>query len=136
MRRFPLPDSMGALTGVAISPDGGEVAVATSVPGVARLFAVRLADGALRGIADLPVAAGVHLVLQRWATDGNLYFTRVVGLAPPELWRLPARGGPLARAAALPVPCSQGTISLSSDARSGACIVFDDRPDLWLIERR
>ena len=136
IRKFPLPDSLGAMTALALSPDGGEVAVATSVPGVARVFALRLSDGALRRVADLPIAAGVHLLLQRWATDGYLYFSRVVGLAQPELWRLSVRGGALAGAAALPVACSQGTISLSRDARSGACLVYDDRPDLWLIERR
>jgi hypothetical protein len=25
---------------------------------------------------------------------------------------------------------------LSADAQNGACLVYDDRPDLWLVERR
>ena len=136
VRQYTLADSMGELTAMALSPDNDEMAVATSRPGVARVFAVRLADGAQRHIVDLDVATGVHLLLQRWATDGSLYFSRVVGLAPPELWRVAERGGTLQRAAALPVACSQGTISVTRDARAGACLVLDSRPDLWLVERR
>ena len=136
LRRYPLADSLGGLTALALSPDGSEVAIAGSQPGVVRVFALRFADGALRHVADLAVAPGVHLVLERWATDGSLSFSRVVGLAPPELWRVSERGGALQRAAALPVACGQGTISLSRDARSGACLVYDNRPDLWLVERR
>ena len=136
LTQYHLADSVGAMTAEALSPDAAELAVATSRPGVAGLYAVRLADGTLRHVADLPVAPGVHLLLRLWGTDGFLYFARVVGLAPPELWRLRATGGALQRAAALPVACDQGTITLSRDAREGACLVIDDRPDLWLVERR
>ena len=136
IRRYPLADSLGEMTGLVVAPGGDELAVATSRPGVARVFVVHLADGAVRHAADLPVAAGVHLVLQRWATDGFLYFSRRAGLAQLELWRLPVAGGTLQRAATLPVACSQGTITLTRDAREGACLVYDNRPDLWLVERR
>jgi eukaryotic-like serine/threonine-protein kinase len=136
IHQLPLPDSLGELTGLAASPDDRELAAAAMQPGVARIFAVRIADGALRHIADLSVAPGVHLVLHRWATDGFLYFSRQAGLAQPDLWRLPARRGTLERFAALPIACSQGTISLARDAREGACLVYDNRPDLWLVERR
>jgi hypothetical protein len=97
---------------------------------------MRLADGAVRHIADLGSQPGVHLLLERWASDGYLYLSRVVGVGQAELWRLPARGGALAHAATFPVACRQGTISLSRDGRAGACLVSDDRPDLWLVERK
>jgi len=136
LRRYPLADSLGTLDAMALSPDGAELAVATHRPGVARVVALRLADGSLRHVADLAVASGVHVLMRLWGGDGFLYFSRVVGLATPELWRIPARGGVLQRAAALPVACSEGTIALSRDARAGACLVTDSRPDLWLVERR
>ncbi len=136
LRRFSLADSLGAPTALAVSPDGGALAVATGQPGVARIFVLRLADGVLQHVADVNIAPGVHLLMQLWGTDGYLYFSRVVGLDAPELWRLPERGGALQRFASLPVACSQGTISLVHDARSGACLVYDNRPDLWLVERR
>jgi Tol biopolymer transport system component len=136
IRQLPLPDSLGELTGLAASPDDRELAMATSRPGVVRIFAMRIAGGASRHVADLSVAPGVHLVLERWATDGFLYFSRQAGLAQPDLWRLPARGGTLDRFATLPVACSQGTITLTRDAREGACLVYDNRPDLWLVERK
>jgi len=136
VRALPFGDSLTIFSGLSLGPGGTEVALAMSGPAATRVYAMRLADGALRRIADVAALPGVHLLLQRWATDGNLYFSRVVGVAPPELWRLSERGGALQHFAALPVACSQGMISLSRDARSGACLVYDDRPDLWLIERR
>jgi hypothetical protein len=27
------------------------------------------------------------------------------------------------------------TLSLAEDARTGACLLTDERPDLWLVER-
>jgi hypothetical protein len=136
VRRMPFGDSLTIFSGLALGPGGAEVALAWSTAAATRIFVMGLTDGELHHVADVAAIPGVHLVLQRWATDGNLYFSRVVGVATPELWRLPARGGALQRFATLPVGCSQGTISLSADAQNGACLVYDDRPDLWLVERR
>jgi serine/threonine-protein kinase len=136
VRQLPFPDTVSVSSGFTPSPDGAEAGLAASAAGGTRLLAMRLSDGALRRIVDIPGEPGVHLVLESWATDGYLYFSRVVGVGQAELWRLPARGGTMQRAATLPVACSQGTISLSHDARTGACLVSDDRPDLWLIERK
>ena len=136
VRPLPFPDTVSVTSGFTLSPDGADVALATTAAGGTRLLGMRVADGALRRIADIPQQTGVHIVLERWATDGYLYFSRVVGVGQAELWRLPARGGTLARAAALPVACTQGSISLSRDAKMGACLVSDDRPDLWLVERK
>ena len=136
VRRMPFGDSLTIFSGLALGPGGAEVALAWSTAAATRVYVMALASGALRRVAEIGALPGVHILLQRWAADGNLYFSRVVGVAPPELWRLPAHGGALQRFAALPVACSQGTISLSADAQSGACLVYDSRPDLWLVERK
>jgi hypothetical protein len=57
-------------------------------------------------------------------------------VAQADLWRMSERGGALTRFAALPVACYPSMMTLARDAQSGACIVYDDRPDLWLVERR
>jgi len=136
VKRLPFGDTLSAAGGIGLSPDGAEVALAVPGSGVIRVVAMRLADGAVRHVSDIPPLPSVHLLLETWASDGFIYFSRVVGVGQAELWRLPARGGALARSSALPVACAQGTISLSRDARTGACLVSDDRPDLWLVERR
>jgi serine/threonine-protein kinase len=136
VRSLPFADTVSISSGLSLSPDGAEVALAMGVPAGTRLLAMRLADGVIRHVADIPPQPGAHLLLERWASDGSFYFSRVVGLGPAELWRLPGRGGSLQRVAAFPVACAQGTISLAFDARSGACLVNDDRPDLWLVERK
>jgi hypothetical protein len=136
VRQLPFGDTVSTSSGMSLSPDGQEVALAMGVAAGTRVLAMRLADGAIRRVADIPRQTGVHLVLESWATDGYFYFSRVVGVGQAELWRLPARGGTLQRAAALPVACSQGSISLSRDARVGACLASDNRPDLWLVERK
>ena len=136
LRKLPFSDTLSTAGGLSLSPDGAEAVLAIAGGGGTRVLAMRLADGAVRHIADIPSLPGVHLLLERWASDGFVYFSRVVGVGQAELWRLAVRGGTLQRAAALPVACSQGTISLSRDAKVGACLVSDDRPDLWLVERR
>ncbi|HVO36530.1 MAG TPA: protein kinase [Gemmatimonadales bacterium] len=136
LRSVSLRDTLLPSSGLSLAPDGQEVALAGTISGQTRVAALRLTDGTWRAIAAIPPAPGAHLLLQRWASDGYLYFSRVVGLGQAELWRLAVRGGPLQRYAALPVACSQGTISLSRDARLGACLVYDNRPDLWLVERK
>jgi Tol biopolymer transport system component/tRNA A-37 threonylcarbamoyl transferase component Bud32 len=133
---LPLGDTVAVSSGLALAPDGGDAALAMTAGAATRVYVMHLADGALRRVAEIPALPGAHLLLERWGSDGFLYFSRVVGLAPAELWRLPARGGALQRAAAFPVACAQGTISLSRDARSGVCLVNDNRPDLWLVERK
>jgi hypothetical protein len=137
IRKLPLADTVSFSSGFALAPDGAEVALAMSEPSGTRVLAMRLADGGLRRVGDIAAQTGVHLVLERWASDGFLYFSRLVGVGQAELWRLPARGGgAFHRAAALPVACAQASVSLSRDARAGACLVSDDRPDLWMVERR
>lgn len=136
LRALPFADSLGTLGGLALAPDGREAALVTNRPGLSRVYTMRLADGAVRRVIDLVPEAGVHRQLGRWASDGYLYFSQVMGVGQPELWRLPAQGGALQRYAAFSVACNQGTISLSGDARTGACLVHDNRPDLWLVERR
>ncbi len=137
VRALPFADSLTVFSGLSLSPDGAEVALAMSGPATTRVYALALADGALRRIADIAALPGVHLLLQRWATDGYLYFSRVVGVAPRRSCGASRSGAARCEhAAALPVACSQGTISLSRDAQHGACLVYDDRPDLWLVERR
>jgi Tol biopolymer transport system component/tRNA A-37 threonylcarbamoyl transferase component Bud32 len=136
LRRLPLPDSLGGLAGTTLAPDGGTVLVLTSRAAAARAFAMQLSDGALRFVGVISSVDSVRVTLERWAPDGFVYFARSIGVAQPELWRLPERGGVPQRFAALPVACDQGSLALSRDARTGACIVNDDRPDLWLIERR
>jgi tRNA A-37 threonylcarbamoyl transferase component Bud32 len=137
LRSLPFADSLGTLGGLALSPDGREAALLMIRAGASTgVYAMRLSDGALRHVTDVAPAAGVHRLLERWANDGYLYVSQVVGVGRPELWRLPSSGGALQRYAAIPVDCRQSTISLSRDARSGACLVYDDRPDLWLVERK
>jgi len=135
LRRIPSPDSLGTSTGNALSPDGQVIAFVGTRAGLARAYTLDLRTGAVRLLGDLSATDSVRVRIEQWAPDGFVYFTRAVGLGPPELWRLPARGGTLQRYAAIPVACDVPSLSLAPDARSGACIVYDDRPDLWLIER-
>jgi serine/threonine-protein kinase len=136
LRSLSIADSLVGTSGSSLSPDGQELALAASRAGRTRVFAMRLADGAVRALADIPPVTGSHLLLERWASDGYLYFSRVIGVGPSELWRAPERGGTLQRYMAFPVACRQGQISLARDGQSGACLVYDDRPDLWLVERK
>jgi Tol biopolymer transport system component len=136
LRRLPLADSLGGWSGAALSPDGRAVLVLAKRAPVTRGYALQLADGALRFVGVVTAIDSERVTAARWAPDGFIYFARAVGVTPPELWRLPEKGGAMQRYAALPVACDQGSLTLSRDARSGACIVNDDRPDLWLVERR
>ena len=136
LRRFPLADTLGALAGATLSPDGNAEMVTTTRASETRAYALQLTDGALRFVGVVNAADSVRITLERWAPDGYVYLGRAVGVSQPELWRLPEKGGTPQRFAALPLACDQNSITLSRDARSGACIVYDDRPDLWLVERR
>ncbi len=136
LRRLPLADSLGALAGMTLAPDGGALLLLLNRGAATRAYALQLADGALRSIGVVNAADSDRVTVLRWALDGFIYFARAAGVAPPELWRLPETGGPQRRYAALPLACDQNSLTLSRDARSGACIVYDDRPDLWLVERR
>jgi Tol biopolymer transport system component len=136
LRRFPLADSLGSLAGGTLSPDGLAMMVLMTRALATRGYAIELTDGALRLVGVVSAVDSERVTLGRWAPDGFVYFARAVGVARPELWRLPEKGGTPKRYAALPVACDQSSLTLSRDARSGACIVYDDRPDLWLVERR
>ena len=136
LRRFPLADSLGALASATLSPDGRAELVLMTRGSATRAYALQLTDGALRFMGAVSAVDSVRVTVERWAPDGFIYVARAVGVATPELWRLPEKGGALQRFAALPVACDQNSLTFSRDARSGACIVYDDRPDLWLIERR
>jgi len=136
VRAFAVPDSIGVLSGRPLaSPDGADVAFAAVRERRRDLFALSVADGSVRRIGELPAGDTVTAFAVRWANDGFVYFARAAGDSPPDLWRLPARGGAAQRVAAFPVACQLGTLSLSADARAGACLVVDQRPDLWLVER-
>jgi len=136
LRRLPLADSLGALAGATLSPDGRAELVLMTRGSATRAYALQLTDGALRFMGAVSSVDSVRITVERWAPDGFIYVARAVGVATPELWRLPEKGGAPQRFAALPVACDQNSLTFSRDARSGACIVYDDRPDLWLIERR
>jgi len=136
LRRFPVSDSLVPLVDIQASPDGAQAALLVGRVGRRRLVAVVAASGAVQPVGDVSGGDSVRVALLRWAPDGFLYVARQAGTAAPELWRVPARGGALQRAAALPAECDYATFSLSADARAGACLVADSRPDLWLVERR
>jgi serine/threonine protein kinase/Tol biopolymer transport system component len=136
LRRFPLPDSLGPVAGVAVAPDGHAALVLLARGSATRAFEMQFSDGSLRPAGMVNAVDSVRVTLERWASDGYLYFARSTGVTQPELWRMAERGGALQHYAALPVACDQSSLTLSRDARSGACIVNDDRPDLWLIQRR
>jgi Tol biopolymer transport system component/tRNA A-37 threonylcarbamoyl transferase component Bud32 len=136
LRRLPLPDSVGSLAGATLAPDGRTVLVLATRAPATRAYAMQLADGSLRFVGVISSVDSVRVTLERWAPDGFVYFARSVGVTQPELWRVPEKGGAPQRYAGLPVACDQNSLTLSRDARSGACIVNDDRPDLWLTERR
>jgi len=136
VRRIPSPDSLGTSTGDALSPDGRAIAFIGTRDGVSRAYVLDLASGAVRLLGEVSATDSVRVRIEQWASDGFVYFARAAGMGQPELWRIPARGGAFQRHAAVPVACDMPSLSLAPDARSGACIVYDDRPDLWLIERR
>jgi serine/threonine-protein kinase len=136
LRRFPLADSLGLLTGATLSADGRALALLMSRPPESRAYALDLGTGATRFLATVSASDSVHVRMERWAPDGFIYFSRAVGVAQADLWRMSERGGALTRFAALPVACYPSMMTLARDAQSGACIVYDDRPDLWLVERR
>jgi serine/threonine-protein kinase len=137
VRRFPLPDSLGVPSSYpAVAPDGREVALLLVQPPRRSLHALRLADGSLRLIGVVSTADSASASLVRWAADGFVYFARTAGgEGAMELWRMAGRGGAAQRVAALPVKCQIGSVSLSTDAGTGACLMVDERPDLWLVER-
>ena len=135
LRPFPIGDSLAPLVAVAGSPDGAQAALILRGGGRRRVVVWDAASGAMRPVGDVVAGDSVRTVLLRWATDGQLYFVRQVGSGALELWRMPASGGSLQRAAALPADCGVTSLSLSADAKTGACLVADSRPDLWLVER-
>jgi hypothetical protein len=136
LRRFPVSDSLAPLSGIQGSPDGSRVALLVGGGGARRrVVAVDATSGSISLVVDLGGADSVRVALLRWAPDGFLYLARQAGSAAPELWRIPARGGALQRAAGVPDGCDLSTITLSVDVRTGACLVADSRPDLWLVER-
>ena len=136
LRRIPVPDSLVPLASTALSPDGREVALVVVRQRAYRVYELQLDDGSIGLLATVNTSEPVHVRVERWASDGFIYVSRVLGASPPELWRIPQKGGVLRRFAPLPASCNQLSLTLSRDARSGACIVYDDRPDLWLVERR
>jgi len=136
LRRMPLPDSLVPLASAALSPDGRAVALVMVRQRAYRVYDLQLDDGSMRLLATVSMSEPVPMRVERWAPDRFIYFSRVFGTSQPELWRMPQGGGALQRLAALPAGCSQMTLTLSRDARSGACIVYDERPDLWLVERK
>jgi hypothetical protein len=136
LRRFSVPDSLAPTVAIQGSPDGARVALLVGGAGRRSVVTLEVASGALRPVGRIDGGDSVRVSLLRWAPDGFLYFARRVGTAAPELWRMPAAGGALQRAAALPEECDFGTFTLSADAKTGACLVSDSRPDLWLVERR
>ncbi len=136
LRRIALADSLGsAVTGGALSPDGHAMVFVTARPSAMVAWTRDLETGAVRRLGEVSTSDTVQVRVEQWAPDGFVYFVRTAGVGRPELWRMPARGGALQRFAALPVACDVPSVTLAPDARSGACIVYDDRPDLWLIER-
>ena len=136
LRRFVIPDSLAGSPALQLSPAGTEAAVTAGRTPQVRIVAVDLSTGAWRDIGAAGPSDSLRgVVLLRWAPDGRLYFGRRSGADSPELWRIPARGGSAERVAALPVRCDLGSLSLADDGRAGACLVTDERPDLWLVER-
>jgi serine/threonine-protein kinase len=136
LRRFAVPDSLRPLVQIQSAPDGKEAAVLVGRSTRSRFVAVDLTTGAWRGIGPAGVNDSVRsVVLLRWAADGSVYFGRKAAGGPVEVWRIPARGGAAQRVAGVPVRCDVGTLSLAEDARTGACLLTDERPDLWLVER-
>jgi hypothetical protein len=136
LRRFAVPDSLRPLVQIQSSPDGKEAAVLVGRSPHARFVAADLTTGAWRSIGPSNVGDSVRsVVLLRWASDGSVYFARQAAGGPVEVWRIPARGGTPARVSGLPVRCDVATLSLAEDARTGACLLTDERPDLWLVER-
>ena len=135
LRRIAVGDSLAPLVGLTGSPDGARAALLVGGGGRRRVFAWDAASGTMRPVGEVVAGDSVRAVLLRWATDGQLYFALQVGSGALELWRMPASGGILQRAAAFPPDCDLASLSLSADARTGACLVSDSRPDLWLVER-
>jgi hypothetical protein len=137
VRRFPVPDSLAPAGSLQGSPDGREAAMLVGRAPHARFVAVDLASGAWRAIGAAGAGDSVRgFVLLRWARDGLLYYGRQAGSGDAEVWRIPARGGVAARVAVPPVRCDLSSLSLADDGRTGACLVADARPDLWLVERQ
>ncbi|MGD0485241.1 MAG: protein kinase [Gemmatimonadales bacterium] len=136
VRRFVVPDSLAPLVQIQIAPDGGAAALLVGRSRRTRFAAVDLGSGEWRVIGPSGASDSVRsVVLLRWAADGSLYSARQSGLRPIELWRVPARGGAAQRVSGLPVRCDVSTLTLAQDAKTGACLVTDERPDLWLVER-
>jgi len=137
LRRFPVPDSLLPLVAGQTAPSVREAVVDAGDRRHRRFVAVDFTTGVWRAVGPAGANDSTHgFAVLRWATDGFVYFTRQEGSGPVELWRIPGKGGVPQRAAALPVKCDPGMLSLSADARVGACLVSDERPDLYLVERR
>jgi serine/threonine-protein kinase len=135
LRRFAVADSLAPLTAMQGSPDGSQAAFLVGGGAKRRLVIADAVTGALRPAADIGSSDSVRMMLLRWSSDGYVYLARQAGTAPPDLWRVSARGGTPQRAATLPAGCALTMVTLSADARDGACLITDSRPDLWLVER-
>ncbi|HTS88920.1 MAG TPA: protein kinase [Gemmatimonadales bacterium] len=136
LHRFQIPDSLGTGLSYVASPDGKKVAMVLKHARQSTLYARDVTDGTIHLLGPVSQSDSVTVRLARWAPDGFIYYTRTSGMAPTEVWRISDRGGVPTRYGAPPAGCDAGSVSLSQDGESGACIVYDNRPDLWLIQPR
>jgi hypothetical protein len=69
-----------------------------------------------------------------WDNDGRLYFARWhPGDAGPSLWVVGVAGA-LSRYATLSAPCEPASLVVAANGGAAACVVNDDRSDIWTID--
>ncbi len=109
------------------SPDGGRVVLA----GEAGLWIATLPDGQAVRITE-----GTDRSLT-WTEDW-IYFTREEaaesGKRYPVIYRIAPEGGTPQLYTRLPEDCHTRELSLSLDASMAVCAVFDERPDVHIVE--
>ncbi len=137
-RRLPAPDSIG-FGNFAPSPEGSRAALMVRTRGDMQLGTVSLVapEWQFTPILRVPdVEPGTPNPAVDWRADGNIYFTLWRrGDSLPGLWRVPEAGGDPVRVSSVPTRCRLGVMpAVSLERRIGACIAWDFRSDVWIIE--
>jgi Tol biopolymer transport system component len=131
-RKLTGGDSLSVID-FAPAPDGREIAILASVDHRRMILAMlQVESRAVRLVRSLD--GDVLNGRLTWGNDGRLYFSRwLTGDAGPSLWIVGAAGG-LSRYATLSASCEPESLVVAGNGQVAACVVIDDRSDLWTID--
>jgi eukaryotic-like serine/threonine-protein kinase len=117
----------------APAPDGNEIAILASVHHSRLILAMLQVESRAVRLVRGPNGDVVNGRLT-WDNDGKLYFSRwLPGDAGPSVWVVGAAGG-LSRYSTLSAPCEPASLIVAGNGQVAACVVNDDRSDIWTID--